>query len=54
MKEMSVCRFCVRLGENVASIEVNSDIEDVDWCGEDFLSEIGVALLCVYVVDKFV
>ena len=31
MKDMSVClRFCLCLGGNTASIEVNSDIEEVD------------------------
>ena len=32
MKEMSVCihQFCVSFCGNVASIEVNSDIEEVD------------------------
>ena len=51
MKEMSVCRLSVSFGGNVASIEIISDIEEVDWCGE-FLSEIDVAVLCVYAADK--
>ena len=50
MKEMSACRrFTVNVGGNVVSIEINSDIVEVDRRGGDFLSEIDVAMLCVYV-----
>ena len=38
----------------MASIEFNSDIEEVDSRGGDYLSEIDAAMLCVYVVDKIV
>ena len=38
----------------MASVEVNGNIEEVDSCGGDFLIEIDVAMLCLYVVDQIV
>ena len=51
--EECMCRFSVSLAGNVASIEVNSDIEEGDGGGGYFLIEID-AVLSVYVVDKIV
>ena len=41
--------YCVNCRGNVASMEVNGDIEDFDRCDGEFLREIEVAMLCVYV-----
>ena len=49
---MCVCRFCVGFCGNLASTEVNGDIEEINCRGGDFLSEIDVAVWCAYVVDK--
>ena len=38
----------------MASFEVNSDIGEDDFRCGDFLREIDDAILCVYLVDKFV
>ena len=45
---------CVNCGGNVASMEVNGDIEDFDLCGGEFLREIEFAMFCVYVGHKIV
>ena len=45
-KWVCVCRCRVTFGTSVAAIEFNSDIDEFDWNGGDFLSQIDVAVLC--------
>ena len=51
---MRVCWLCIKFGGNVASIEVNSDIEKVDWRGGNIWSENDVTVVFVNAVDEIV
>ena len=53
-KLVCVCWFWVRLGGNVVSVVVNSDVEEVDWRGGDIWRENDVRVLFVNAVEQIV